>query len=187
MERKDGMVIMTEQEYEKLQEDNLKDWLDIQAKLKSYDFDYEEDVKTDINFFFDENLEEMTRWLLKEYEDWQGDYDNAVNDFYDKARDAMEDSWVTGNNNGSYYCDRYKAEIALAHNYPLLAEVAEEYEYHIDISNPEANDVIIRCHFLDLLLYDETLNFLKRAKLTKERLEELAAKQEMKEAKEPNP
>ena len=47
MERKDGMVIMAEQEYEKLQEDNLKDWLDVQAKLKSYDFDYEEDTNNE--------------------------------------------------------------------------------------------------------------------------------------------
>lgn len=184
MERKNGMVIMTEQEYEELLEGFRVSYLDLSAKLNSYDHDYEKDVKTDINRYFDEDSEEMTRWLVEEYGDNQGDYDEAVDDFYERLRYAIIESWVTGNNDGSYYCDRYKAEIALAHNYRLLAKIAEQDDYQIDVSDPERNDVIIRCYYLDMLLYNETLSFLNKAGLTKERLEELSAK--AKEAKDPD-
>ena len=66
-----------------------------------------------------------------------------------------EDLWtcdsVTGNASGSYYCNSWKAEEALAHNWDLLAEAMKEFgEDGTDIleRGAEAMDVTIRCYFL---------------------------------------
>ena len=67
---------------------------------------------------------------------------------------------VTGNASGSYYCNKYKAEEALAHNLNLLKEALNEFGYldDIDCTNmalrgmhnygAEWCDVIIRCYVL---------------------------------------
>lgn len=59
-----------------------------------------------------------------------------------------EDS-VTGNASGSYFCNAYKAEECLCHNWDLLAEACEEF----GTANPlkegaESCDVTIRCYLL---------------------------------------
>lgn len=61
-----------------------------------------------------------------------------------------EDS-VTGNASGSYHCNTWKAEEALAHNWDLLAEALEEFgQDGTDIleKGAEAMDVTIRCYLL---------------------------------------
>ena len=61
-----------------------------------------------------------------------------------------EDS-VTGNASGSYYCNSWKAEEALAHNWDLLAEALEAFGNEgTDIlkEGAEAMDVTIRCYLL---------------------------------------
>lgn len=78
------------------------------------------------------------------------DWDD-IDDLADHLRDecAVDDA-VTGNASGSYYCNRWKAESALCHNFDLLQEALEEY--CMDLKNikygAEGADVIIRCYVL---------------------------------------
>lgn len=60
------------------------------------------------------------------------------------------DDAVTGNGSGSYYCNAYKAEEALSHNWDLLADALEEFGGDVNIlrQGPEACDVTIRCYLL---------------------------------------
>lgn len=58
---------------------------------------------------------------------------------------------VTGNASGSYYCNAWKAEEALAHNWDLLAEALTEFgQDGTDVlkQGAEAMDVTIRCYLL---------------------------------------
>ena len=58
---------------------------------------------------------------------------------------------VTGNASGSYYCNAWKAEEALAHNWNLLAEALTEFgQDGTDVlkQGAEAMDVTIRCYLL---------------------------------------
>ena len=58
---------------------------------------------------------------------------------------------VTGNASGSYYCNAYKAEEALAHNLDLLAEALRTFgSGGTDIleAGAEVMDVTIRCYLL---------------------------------------
>lgn len=65
----------------------------------------------------------------------------------------MNDS-VTGNASGSYFCNAYKAEEALAHNWELAAEALQEFRdfgyTNFDILEKGAEwiDVTIRCYVL---------------------------------------
>ena len=61
-----------------------------------------------------------------------------------------EDS-VTGNGSGSYYCNAWRAEEALSHNWDLLAEALREFgQDGADTleRGAEAMDVTIRCYLL---------------------------------------
>ena len=82
--------------------------------------------------------------------DYRGDRDGL-------EEKLNEDCWtsdsVTGNASGSYYCNTWKAEEALAHNLDLIAEVAKEFGYEAIISDgyeygAEWWDVTIRCYYL---------------------------------------
>lgn len=77
--------------------------------------------------------------------------------FYD--RDELEqiandelwtDDGVTGNASGSYYCNAWKAEEAICHNWDLLEEAIDEFGGGTDIlkQGAEACDVTIRCYLL---------------------------------------
>ena len=69
----------------------------------------------------------------------------------EKLNDTLwtEDS-VTGNASGSYYCNSWKAEEALAHNWDLLAEAMKEFCCEVDLLEKGAEwaDVTIRCYLL---------------------------------------
>lgn len=60
-----------------------------------------------------------------------------------------EDS-VTGNASGSYYCNAWRAEEAIAHNWDLLSDAIEEFGGCSDIlrQGAEGCDVTIRCYIL---------------------------------------
>ena len=100
-------------------------------------YNYKENVKNDIIDHIKENykgLDEVNEEVL-----------------YD---DLWIDDSVTGNASGSYYCNQYKAEEALAHNMDLLKEACEEFSCIPDLENPEACDVTIRCYLLNDCIYD---------------------------------
>ena len=79
------------------------------------------------------------------------DYDSR-----EELEEALNDElWtadsVTGNASGSYYCNAWKAEEALAHNWDLLAEALSEFgQDGTDVlkQGAEAMDVTIRCYLL---------------------------------------
>lgn len=106
----------------------------------------------------------MTRY---EYvEEVKNDVIDAIENDYDLAdfasREEVEQTLyddlfisdsVTGNASGSYYCNTWKAEEALAHSWDLIEEVAAEFGYEPTISasyenGAEAWDVRIRCYLL---------------------------------------
>lgn len=70
---------------------------------------------------------------------------------------------VTGNASGSYYCNAWKAEEAIAHNLDLLGEALREFgcgpEYLIE-KGAEAADVTIRCYLLGAAI-SEALEILE--------------------------
>ena len=78
--------------------------------------------------------------------------------FYDReeleevANDELwADDSVTGNGSGSYFCNTWKAEEALCHNWDLLAEACEEFGQDIGEAvkrGAEECDVTIRCYLL---------------------------------------
>lgn len=99
------------------------------------------------------NYLESVKEDVKEY------IDNEINlkDF--TGREELEqklndDLWVcdsiTGNASGSYYCNSWKAEEALAHNWDLLAEAMKEFDCEVDLLEKGAEwaDVTIRCYLL---------------------------------------
>ena len=79
------------------------------------------------------------------------DYDSR-----EELEEALNDElWtadsVTGNASGSYYCNAWKAEEALAHNWDLLAEALTEFgQDGTDVlkQGAEAMDETIRCYLL---------------------------------------
>ena len=75
------------------------------------------------------------------------------------SRDALEEYlndelWVcdsvTGNASGSYYCNAWRAEEAIAHNWDLLQEACEEFGCTDNVMDKGAEwaDVTIRCYLL---------------------------------------
>lgn len=104
-------------------------------------YDYKEHIKSDIldyihwNFTKDEIAEK-----LSDRDEWEQDlyYDLWANDS------------VTGNGSGSYYCNAYRAEKAIAHNWDILADAIEEFGGSPDVlrQGAEACDVTIRCYLL---------------------------------------
>lgn len=83
--------------------------------------------------------------------------ENTLKDFTDREeleQKLNDDLWtedsVTGNASGSYYCNTWKAEEALAHNWDVLEEALAEFgcEENPIEKGAEWCDVIIRCYLL---------------------------------------
>ena len=76
-----------------------------------------------------------------------------LEDYSEKLNDALwVDDSVTGNASGSYFCNSYKAEEALAGNWELAGEALEEFGYdNINAFEKGAEwiDCIIRCYLLN--------------------------------------
>lgn len=95
-----------------------------------------------------EDIAAELRWSFNAIE-WaknMEDRDQFESDLYDQ----FFTDGITGNDSGSYYCNAWKAEEALAHNWDLLADAIEEFGGDVDIlrQGPEACDVTIRCYLL---------------------------------------
>ena len=100
-------------------------------------YNYLENIKTDVKEYIDNEIN------LKDFSDRE--------ELEEKLNDTLwtEDS-VTGNASGSYYCNSWKAEEALAHNWDLLAEAMKEFGCEVDLLEKGAEwaDVTIRCYLL---------------------------------------
>lgn len=108
-----------------------------------------------------------------------------IDDIRDWLYDEMfvSDS-VTGNASGSFYCNSWRAEESVAHNWELLEEALEEFGYGEDF-NPiskgaEWCDVTIRCYMLGQVLSDA----MDEAGITEDWVEELREESEAEEEEE---
>lgn len=105
-------------------------------------YDYREAVKSDILDYIEEN------YTAEEIEEKLGERDEWEQELND---DMWTADSVTGNASGSYYCNAYRAEEALCHNWDLLNDAL--LEFGCTDCNPiekgaEWCDVSIRCHLL---------------------------------------
>lgn len=81
-----------------------------------------------------------------------------LEDYAEKLNDVLwVDDGVTGNASGSFFCNAYRAEEALAGNWPLAAAALDEFGY-TDVNPFEKGaewvDVIIRCYWLSECVSD---------------------------------
>ena len=101
-------------------------------------YDYLEAVTADVLEYIKNEIN------LSDY-DSREDLEEALND------ELWTVDSVTGNASGSYYCNTWRAEEALSHNWDLLAEALEEFGQNgTDVlkQGAEAMDVTIRCYLL---------------------------------------
>ena len=100
-------------------------------------YDYLEQVASDAK---EAILERMNEWDFND----RDELEEIAND------ELWTDDSVTGNASGSYYCNAWKAEEAICHNWDLLEEAINEFDGDADIlaRGAEACDVIIRCYLL---------------------------------------
>lgn len=105
-------------------------------------YNYYEEMQNDIRVYIGENYGEDTN-ILTEYD-------------RDSFAEMLEDElWtvdaVTGNASGSYWCNGYKAEEALAGNWDLVAEALDAFgDSGVDAFRRGAEwcDVTVRCYVL---------------------------------------
>lgn len=97
-------------------------------------------------------LERMDEWDFND----RDELEQVAND------ELWVDDGVTGNASGSYYCNIWRAEEALCHNWDLLADAIEEFGGDADIlkQGAESCDVTIRCYLLGQAI-DAALNELE--------------------------
>lgn len=108
-------------------------------------YDYREAMTEDVKEWIKENID-LTEWT----EDREG-LEQQLND------DLWTEDSITGNASGSYYCNSYKAEESIAHNWDLLNEALDEFEQNnINVIEKGAEwaDVIIRCYLLRSVISD---------------------------------
>lgn len=108
-------------------------------------YDYREAMTEDIKEWIKENID-LTEWT----EDREG-LEQQLND------DLWTEDSITGNASGSYYCNSYKAEESIAHNWNLLNEALDEFEQNnINVIEKGAEwaDVTIRCYLLESVISD---------------------------------
>lgn len=101
-------------------------------------YNYLEQVTTDAKEAILENMEYWTFYDREELEEVAHD-------------ELWADDSVTGNASGSYYCNTWKSEEALCHNWDLLAEACEEFGQDVGEAfrrGAEFCDVTIRCYLL---------------------------------------
>lgn len=104
-------------------------------------YDYIEHMTEDVK---DAIRERYTPDEIREHlDDDRDDFAQELND------DLWTDDSVTGNASGSYYCNAWRAEEAIAHNWDLIADFIDEWDCpDILRKGPEAIDVSIRCYLL---------------------------------------
>ena len=102
-------------------------------------YDYREAMTEDVKEWIKENID-LTEWT----EDREG-LEQQLND------DLWTEDSITGNASGSYYCNSYKAEESIAHNWDLLNEALDEFgqnDINVIKKGAEWADVTISCYLL---------------------------------------
>lgn len=105
-------------------------------------YNYRESMQADILDYIRENYtEEEMKTNLADRDEWE----QLLND------DMWTADSVTGNGSGSYFCNAFRAEEAICHNWDLLGHALLEFGYAdcnpID-KGAEWCDVTIRCYLL---------------------------------------
>lgn len=100
-------------------------------------YNYLESIKVDVKEYINNEI------TLKDFTDRE-ELEQKLND------DLWVEDSVTGNASGSYYCNAWKAEEALAHNWDVLEEALAEFgcEGNPIEKGAEWCDVTIRCYLL---------------------------------------
>jgi hypothetical protein len=97
-------------------------------------------------------LEQVTSDAKEAILEYMDEWDFSSRD--ELGQIATDELWandgVTGNASGSYYCNAWKAEEAICHNWDLLGEAIDEFGGDADIlqQGAESCDVTIRCYLL---------------------------------------
>lgn len=109
-------------------------------------YNYLEAIKADVRAYIEEeiNMDDFS-CPAEDREDLRQELEEKLND------DLWIADSVTGNASGSYYCNAWKAEEALCHNWDLLAEALEEFcgDFGEAVKRgAEYCDVTIRCYLL---------------------------------------
>lgn len=100
-------------------------------------YNYLESIKADVKEYINNEI------TLKDFTGRE-ELEQKLND------DLWVEDSVTGNASGSYYCNAWKAEEALAHNWDVLEEALAEFgcEENPIKKGAEWCDVTIRCYLL---------------------------------------
>lgn len=113
-------------------------------------------------YYYDDEVKDSLVDFINEREDEWHELVRDGKDFDDIREWLYDEAWVsdsvTGNASGSYYCNAYKAEEALAHNWELLEEALDDFGYPSE-ENPIAKgaewcDVTVRCYMLGQVIED---------------------------------
>ena len=109
-------------------------------------YNYFEAIKADVRAYIEEeiNMDDFSG-PAEDREDLRQELEEKLND------DLWIADSVTGNASGSYYCNAWKAEEALCHNWDLLAEALEVFggDFGEAVKRGcEYCDVTIRCYLL---------------------------------------
>ena len=109
-------------------------------------YNYQEAIKADVRAYIEEEISmDDFSGPAEDREDLRQELEEKLND------DLWIADSVTGNASGSYYCNAWKAEEALRHNWDLLAEALEEFGGDFGEAvkrGAEYCDVTIRCYLL---------------------------------------
>lgn len=112
-------------------------------------YSYTEAVRADVEAWIDENRETLDA-MMKEY-----GYEEYIELGEYVSSKCECDDGVTGNASGSYYCNAWKAEESLCHNWDLLIEAADNMGYENILHNgPELCDMLIRCYLVPSIVQD---------------------------------
>lgn len=127
--------IYTEEEYQKhgntAYENGRQDGYN--KRDREINYDYEAATLQDIYDFVKDEIN---------IDEWMGNR-SGLEEYLNE--DAQLNYSVTGSDNGSYYCNTYKAEEALCHNWDLVTEMAEEYGLeHVMEKGAEYCDMLVR-------------------------------------------
>jgi len=110
-------------------------------------YNYYDEVRNDINT------------VVLEYHEYDAIIEDCedVEELESRLYDELWiDDAITGNASGSYYCNSYQAEEALAGNWDLLADALNEFCCDADgiRQGAEWGDVTIRCYVLGAALHE---------------------------------